>query len=311
MLKQLLISAVFCLLLQVTPVPAAIISLGDSLSDTGNFRAATNGFVPPAPPYFPGRFSSGPVWIEHLARAIGQSAPTPSLTGGTNYAYGGARIAGSSPFGAPDLQTQATRYLAVHSPQPGDLFTVWGGANDLFFAADNPTAGITPSSVVEALGDVLERLALAGAREFIVPNLPPLGLTPSYRTTPLSGVLDAAAAEFNAMLPGALGVLATRYNAQFYLLDVQGLFDDVLADPAAFGFVNTTDSATLLDPNFGLAYELVTPDPDSYVFFDGVHPTGRVHTILGAQAALLVPEPGYLLMLILASSIYFYTQTHN
>jgi phospholipase/lecithinase/hemolysin len=44
---------------------------GDSLSDTGNvYTVFGPGYVPA--PYYDGRFSNGPVWVEHLA-----AMPTP------------------------------------------------------------------------------------------------------------------------------------------------------------------------------------------------------------------------------------------
>ena len=48
-----------------------IITFGDSLVDTGNFSLATGGAIPPAPLYFNGRFSNGPVWVEQLANQLG------------------------------------------------------------------------------------------------------------------------------------------------------------------------------------------------------------------------------------------------
>ncbi|KAJ2667887.1 hypothetical protein GGH99_006550, partial [Coemansia sp. RSA 1285] len=39
---------------------------GDSLSDTGRLHTMTFGLVPPEP-YWEGRFSNGPLWIEYLA----------------------------------------------------------------------------------------------------------------------------------------------------------------------------------------------------------------------------------------------------
>lgn len=43
---------------------------GDSLSDTGNIFIATGGAQPPSnQPYFNGRFSDGPVWVDTLAAA--------------------------------------------------------------------------------------------------------------------------------------------------------------------------------------------------------------------------------------------------
>ena len=45
---------------------------GDSLSDTGNIFTATEGLtnpetaVPPNPPYAPGRFSNGDIWVDFV-----------------------------------------------------------------------------------------------------------------------------------------------------------------------------------------------------------------------------------------------------
>ena len=77
-------------------------AFGDSLSDTGNDLIA---FGSPQPPYYQGRFSNGPNWIDDLAAKLGVPDPQPSLAGGTNYAYGGA-TATSVNTGVPYLGQQ-------------------------------------------------------------------------------------------------------------------------------------------------------------------------------------------------------------
>ena len=66
------------MLASATPAMAeiftALIVFGDSLSDNGNA----------------GRFSNGPVWVEHLAKNLALPL-RPSRAGGTNHAVGGAR----------------------------------------------------------------------------------------------------------------------------------------------------------------------------------------------------------------------------
>jgi phospholipase/lecithinase/hemolysin len=58
---------------------------GDSLSDTGNVYRATGRTTPPDPPYFRGRFSNGPVWVEHLGARSGVKPERRR-----NFARGGA-----------------------------------------------------------------------------------------------------------------------------------------------------------------------------------------------------------------------------
>jgi outer membrane lipase/esterase len=81
-----------------------IVAFGDSLSDTGNDFILSGG-TSPATPYFQERFSNGPIWLDQLAIKLGVAGPGPSLSGGTNYAYGGA-TAGSLFQGVPDLGQQ-------------------------------------------------------------------------------------------------------------------------------------------------------------------------------------------------------------
>src|SRR5699024_158155 len=56
-------------------------------------------------PYASGRYSNGPVWAEQLAADLDLSA-APSLLGGTDFAFGGAR---SGPL--PDLPVTASPTL--------------------------------------------------------------------------------------------------------------------------------------------------------------------------------------------------------
>ena len=90
-----------------------IVAFGDSYVDTGNLFVATGGTFPASPPYFSGRFSNGPLWVERLATDLALPAPTPSLAGGTDYAWAGAETAlgGLSTVGTPNVGTQISSYL--------------------------------------------------------------------------------------------------------------------------------------------------------------------------------------------------------
>jgi thermolabile hemolysin len=114
---------------------------GDSLSDTGNVFASTAG-LQPAAPYFNGRYSNGPVWVETLAGGLGISA-TNSLGGGKNYAFGGAETnpgAALSTLGTANIGTQiALLSGSGQTISSNSLVVVWAGANDFVFANRLPT----------------------------------------------------------------------------------------------------------------------------------------------------------------------------
>ncbi|MDZ4862057.1 MAG: SGNH/GDSL hydrolase family protein, partial [Gemmatimonadota bacterium] len=113
---------------------SALYVFGDSLSDTGNVFAATGGTNPP-PPYFNGRFSNGPVWVETLSTNLGLGAVNPSLLGGKNFAWGGATTGGTPPPAIPgtSLTQQVAGYLVGVGgvADASGLYVVWGGGNDV------------------------------------------------------------------------------------------------------------------------------------------------------------------------------------
>lgn len=67
---------------------AGIVAFGDSLSDAGNDYIATQGQIPGFP-YFNGHFSNGLTWVEDLSLGLGLGTLSPSLAGGTDFAFGG------------------------------------------------------------------------------------------------------------------------------------------------------------------------------------------------------------------------------
>ena len=70
---------------------SALYIFGDSLSDSGNVATITNGAQPgPGTAYTQRRFTNEFNYADGLAAQLGLSA-TPSLLGGTNFAFGGAR----------------------------------------------------------------------------------------------------------------------------------------------------------------------------------------------------------------------------
>ena len=194
--------------------------------------------------------------------------------------YGQAALEGTS------LLTQTGVILGLGPVDPGALFFVWGGANDLFI---NPSAA-TVGGAISNLATIINMLYGIGARQFLVPNLPDLSLTPSgLSLSPAERAgLQALSIGFNAGLAGALDGLSVLPGIDIELFDTFGLFNAILANPGAFGFSTTSTPCVTGNLQDGGS---VCADPSSYVFWDSVHPTTAAHQVLGNAFAAAVAEP--------------------
>ncbi len=74
------------------------------------------------------------------------------------------------------MKQELDMYLrdSAGAADPGALYFVWGGGND-YLTKDSPV------EAAQNIGGYVSTLAAAGARHFLVPNLPDLTLTPSLR----------------------------------------------------------------------------------------------------------------------------------
>jgi len=292
---------------------SGVVAFGDSLSDLGNTynTLGSDGSYELAgynsAYYDVGRWSNGPVWVEHLNNSLGLS-PLQLNDGtslfGTDFAYGGSTSGTGYEYEfLTNLQTQVSNYRSLlTAPVTGmpdvstTLFTVWSGGNDIIYLVSDGTT-ITPTQVANNISSAITSLYDAGGRHFLVPNIPPLGDKPSYVNNPSE---RAQANEFvnayNPILEQTLASLrGSLSDITIISFDVYSLFTDVLANPGDYGFTNVSDSAYVGDtnaPNDGY----VVPNPDQYLFWDGTHPTRVGHQLIGdhafaAVATLAIPEP--------------------
>lgn len=300
------LAVVTTLSLVTAPASAAVVDrlivFGDSLSDTGNIHIATSGALPGAA-YFNGRFSNGPVWVEHVAVSLGITPPAPTLLGGggTNFAFaGGSTGAGNSAVGSPNLQTQLGLFAASGiTPTDNDLFVIWAGANDFLIDGED-----NPAQVVTRLMTSIQTLAATGARQILVANLPDLTIIPNADLpptifVPTPGNLATRTAGYNTLLAAALtDFAAANPGVELIQYDAAGFLDSILADPAAFGFTNVSD------PAFNAATNTVVPNPDEFLFWDTVHISARTHQLLAQDIlSTIIPEPTTALLLLGATTL--------
>jgi phospholipase/lecithinase/hemolysin len=263
-----------------------IVSFGDSLSDVGNDYAASKGAMPsPANEYYDGRFTNGGNWLDYLAKDLGVAAPTPSLLGGSDYAFGGASTGpgytSDAGYQIPNVDTQIAAYLSNNTPSAGQLFTIWAGGNDLLIG--NQTNPLIPA---QNIANEVTTLAMAGAKQFLIPNLPPLGDIPALNQSPAQqAAANTWSAAFNTALRADLAPLEKSLGIQIHLVDIHSFTLSVIANPSQYGFTNVTGAA--INP---------TLNGNGYLFWDQEHPTTAADQLIAGLGASEVPEPSSLLV---------------
>ena len=291
-----------------TPRFDAMYVFGDSLSDNGNDfildkLLGANPAVPPSESphrtYYLGRFSNGPVAFEYLWRLIKQNpnatvAPSltfapPSQNGAIDFAFGGAPsgLTSNTPggFSVPGLlgQVEALRFgLFGRKPPAQSLYAIWIGAND--YAVPVPTA---PQIVVGNIKLAIQRLYRIGGRQFLILNLPDLGLTPLAQSqgAGTSAALSALSQLHNALLAQAIAELSVSHpGIKITPIDVFALGQNLLGStitgfPALETLSPGASSCLLVNPATCPDVPLKLTDP--FFYWDVEHPTTYIHSKLG------------------------------
>jgi phospholipase/lecithinase/hemolysin len=259
-----------------------MIVFGASMVDTGNAHIMSEGAVA-ASPYWGGRLSNGPVWVERLAQRLrlgnpkeNRPVPAPSFAGGTNYAVGGAQTGeGTAPSGSPNVGLQLDFFFQDEHDLDGDeLIVIAAGGNDraATYAARN-------------LADHIAELADAGGKHFLVSNAARYSQFPGISDDPWA---DEFVSTFNEELDDELDALEASRDIEIYRLDLTALHDDMIESPSSYGFSNVDDPAC---PGCGGgipeedAENTLVSNPDEYMFWDFFHFSATAHEIIGKAAA--------------------------
>ena len=331
---------------------------GDSLTDGGAFYGHNYNANPmllgalqqvsPTATYYSALNASftspgGKTWATYLTATLAGKAlqannplnPANAPATGTNYAQGGAQVnttpgVGGQPIGvqyspalaALSVKQQVDVFLQQKSgsADPGAVYAVYGGANDVFYLANflkaaqstpaavpsliamtsgptkalfqqiasgalAPTNGATAVLAQSAadLRDQVARLKAAGAKTVIVPTLPDMGKTPYGLSDALVGkTLSDLSNGYNALLQKTLG----EANLNVIIIDTSTLTNDMQANPAKYGLSNSTGIAC---SGLGMASSLLcttqVANGDTYMFADGVHPTDATHRMIAGYVA--------------------------
>ena len=244
----------------------------DSLSTTtNNVGGYTN--------YFGTRYCNGPVWVEYLAQQQGITYQDTNNTSG--FGFNTAYLTNFvSAFHAPPDATNS-------------LFIVWAGASDLFWPwfYNNTNDPAWVDSINQSMTNtawIIQNLYAKGARSLVLPNAVNIGAAPFLRQLPpeSQAYLRMKAIQYNVALSNLLSqTRATLPALTIYAPDFFTQFENLLANPAAYGFA-TTNIDALEDIAFT---DKSTNGPGAnHIFWDTLHPTTKVQNLMAQQVYLLM-----------------------
>lgn len=276
---------------------SALYVFGDSLVDAGNINVLTGGTTPnKALGYFQGRFTNGYNYVDYINYQLFGTATAPSLRGGNNFAFGGARVVTDAKDAVPDLNPQVAAYRATRGPvaDANALYILNAGGNDIFalgrFAAGDPTqllpftnANDYVNAIVDQYAGAITTLNDAGARNILVTGIP-------NSTVPL-------ALQIEAQLQTRLDGLNLAAGTNLYRFSYIDFFGRVASDPASLGLppLRTDRSCIQLQAQATGCQGIFS--------FDGVHPTAAVQSAIFRDmirqfGLASVPEPQSWAMMI-------------
>ncbi|CAG8500546.1 3558_t:CDS:2 [Paraglomus brasilianum] len=267
-----------------------IVAFGDSTCDNGNGTyTLLNHTYPPSPPYYNGRFSNGPVFMEYLSNILNATL--------YDYAYGGATsdntyVTGVSGFNytsvVPSVTDQVKNIYGPKALKGVDfdkiLFVISYQGNDYL---DNPKAD--PLIVVSKLAETWSLLASYGAKHILTNTFFDISLIPYARTLPTAVqlALKAISAAHNAALVAAVDIWNEQGNGAEVLLFPLGESLAGLQQPekiAQLGITDVTNPCITRPPGATNAVNIPCEDPSKFFFWDSFHPTTKV----GEQVALSI-----------------------
>lgn len=314
-----------------------LVVFGDSLSDNGNAAAALASQGKSLGNYASNALTDGPatnppttgpfgLWVDQFAAKTGLPDPQPFVVNtpgglalnptGTNFAVASAQTGHNPNFSLATVLTSqqvpwTTDQLGIYNfvsgstASPSSLYTFWAGSDDIAHSLTT-----NPLNFVDAAKDAansieanIKMLAGEGGRYFMWFNLPPLGETPAARAFgPLGTFLaNEAASAFNGQMTDDIASLQQTLSGVTIIgVDIHAAFERITDNPKAYGFTNVTDPA---QGNSGV-------NPNTYLFWDDLHPTTAADTLIADAAAAAaghlispVPEPASLLLALLGIAV--------
>ncbi|ORY93633.1 SGNH hydrolase-type esterase domain-containing protein [Syncephalastrum racemosum] len=251
-----------------------IIAFADSYTDNGN-DYANSGF-PPSPPYWKGRFSDGPTWLEYVA---------DNLKGidVINHGHGGATTDNEHAYSefngyvVPGAVQQVEQ--SDDNGTENDLYIISIGYNDLN-GIINPDMAMnykyTKEDVARGVLNTVKGIQKKyNGKEFLFQNVAPFYHWPVIQKDDKDRT-KSLINEYNSLVESEVKKIK-GIKAKF--MDINSWFEEAIANPEKYGL--RTDNGAC-DPGIGKTD--VCEDPEKHFYFDSYHPQAKIHKAWGEWA---------------------------
>ncbi|XP_077230800.1 GDSL esterase/lipase At5g03610-like isoform X1 [Tasmannia lanceolata] len=286
---------------------------GDSYADTGNWRTDSRPWKEPYGITFPGkpsgRWADGRVLTDYLASFLGIRSPVPYklrkiglklLRYGMNFAYGGMGVFDTLIAG-PNLTTQIDLFqqmvqegVYTKNDVNSSMALVSFVGNDYYkYIARNGTLQGLPGFATKLINQLaldLKCLNDLGVKKIAITGIVPVGCLPNNNNMAslqrCNETLNQASIGHNVLLGEAIAKLnKSNKDLKITILDLYQAFISILQSPSNQGKlkfenplkpccegINSNYYCGSIDEN-GKKMYTVCEKPDSYFFWDTVHPS--------------------------------------
>lgn len=272
---------------------------GGSYADNGmGYLISTGGPplspIPPTPPYFEGKFSNGPIYVDYLPQLLDVPYPIMSVAvgGSTTFTANAEDVTGARGLGG--VMTQISRYETTFTRIPsGGLTILQVGADNIIYLNEigqltNPQE--VEAAILQAVSDLKTDVAgirNLGAEQVVLFNIPNPALIPVFTEDPavlpvvefIVDAIDAAIVEFPRVNNNAL-----------FVYDFRNVVEDVLTQfvKAGGNITEHTLSIVSIDPYIVIENG---PSPANLAYWDGLHFTTNIQPLLAQYFASVINAP--------------------
>jgi phospholipase/lecithinase/hemolysin len=178
------------------------------------------------------------------------------------------------------------------------LYIIFIGGNDIRDmrdATDDNMARTILHTATHNIENALSQLHAAGANHFLVINSPDIGEIPETRAKALAThnyrLIERTSQKttaYNKELAETVQETKKQKDISIVLFDLFKFFNGIVGNAKAYHFSNNKEGCLIEDTVFSTICD--ETKIDSFVYFDQIHPTQRVHERLGRALFAVIPE---------------------